>query len=220
MDPAESTGRRSPGRRRLQLPDGRCVRATQAAHCVRTTQAAHCVRTTQAAHCVRTTQAGLRLLALALAVVVVGACGGGDDEESSSTSFPKIPTTAFTGDPNKACALATQSDVEAAVGVPVRPGAGAQGIVCRYEVASRATSFVLIESNESPQASQIYDLKASTAEGVENLTGVGERAFVAGDRAVILRGSRVVTLTMSLGQPPAAVTAALKKLAASVGRHV
>ena len=161
-----------------------------------------------------------RLLTLALAVAVVSACGGGDDEESSSTSFPKIPTTAFTGDPNAACNLATQSEVEAAVGAPVKPGAGAQGIVCRFEMASRASSFVLIESNESPQASQIYDVKASTAERAENLTGVAERAFVAGDQAVILRGSKLVTVTVSLGQPQAAVTAALKRLAASVGRHV
>lgn len=162
----------------------------------------------------------VRLLALALAVGVVGACGGGDDEQSSSTSFPEIATTAFTGDPNKACALATQSEVEAAIGTPVRPGAGAQGVVCRFEVASRPSSFVLINADESPQASQIYDLKASSAERAENLTGVGERAFVAGDQAVILRGSRLVTLTVSTGQPQAAVTAALKKLAASVGRHV
>ena len=159
------------------------------------------------------------LLALALAVGVLAACGGGDDEESSTTSFPKIATTAFTGDPNKACTLATQSEVEAAIGTPVKPGAGAQGVVCRFEVVSKASSFVLIESNESPQAGQIYDLKASSAERTENLTGVGERAFVAGDQAVILRGSRLVTLTVSTGQPQAAVTAALKKLAASVGRH-
>ena len=102
----------------------------------------------------------------------------------------------------------------------MKPGAGAQGVVCRFEVASRASSFVLIESNESPQAGQIYDLKASAEARAENLPGVGERAFVAGDRAVILRGSKLVTLTVSLGQPQAAVTAALKKLAASVGRHV
>ena len=160
-----------------------------------------------------------RLLALALAVGVVAACGGGDDEESSATSFPKIATTAFTGDPNKACTLATQSEVEAAIGTPVKPGAGAQGVVCRFEVVSKASSFVLIESNESPQAGQIYDLKASSAQRAENLTGVGERAFVAGDQAVILRGSRLVTLTVSIGQPQPAVTAALKKLATSVGRH-
>lgn len=192
MDALGSTGRRRPGGRRLRPPT---------------------------AHCVRATQAGLRFLALAVAVGVAGACGGGDDDKSSPTSFPKIATTAFTGDPNKACTLATQSEVEAAIGAPVKPGAGAQGIVCRFEAVSRASSFVLIESNESPQAPQIYDLKASTAERVENLTGVGERAFVAGDRAVILRGSRVVTVTVSTGQPPTAVTAALKKLAASVGRN-
>ena len=211
MNAVGSTGRRTPGGRRLGPPAG---------HRVRATQAGHRVRATQAGHRVRATQAGLRLLVGALAVAVVGACGGGgDDEESSSTSFPKIATTAFTGDPNKACALATQSEVEAAIGTPVKPGAGAQGIVCRFEVASKPSSFVLIESNESPQASQIYDLKASSAERVENLTGVGERAFVAGDRAVILRGARVVTVTVSTGQPQAALTAALKKLAASVGRH-
>jgi hypothetical protein len=164
-------------------------------------------------------RAGLRLLAVALAVGLVAACGGGDDEESSSSSFPKIATTVFTGDPNKACGLATQSEVEAAIGTPVKPGAGAQGIVCRFEVASKPSSYVLIDLNESPQASQIYDLKASSAERPENLTGVGERAFVAGGQAVILRGSRLVTVTVSTGQPPAALNAALKKLAASVGRH-
>jgi hypothetical protein len=192
VDAVGSTGRRTPGRRRLGPPTGFGVRVTQA---------------------------GLRLLALALAVGVAGACGGGDDDESSSTGFPKIPTTAFTGDPNAACTLATQSEVEAAIGTPVKPGVGAQGIVCRFEVTSRASSFVQIESNESPQASQIYDLKASSAGRVENLPGVGERAFVAGDRAVILRGSRLVTLTVNTGQPPAAVNAALKRLAATVARH-
>ncbi len=161
----------------------------------------------------------LRVLGLALVMgVVFSGCGGGDDK-SSSTSFPKIATTAFTGDPNKACTLVTQSEVEAAIGSPVKPGAGAQGVVCRFEVASKPSSFVLIEANESSQASQIYDLKASSVERAENLAGVGERAFVAGDRAVILRGSRLVTLTVSTGQPQAAVTAALKKLAASVGRR-
>ena len=199
MDAVGSTDRRTPGRRRLGPAVG------------------HRVRATQAGNRVRATQAGLRLVVLALAVGVTGACGGGDDDKSSSTRFPKIPTTAFTGDPNKACTLATQAEVEAAIGTPVKAGAGAQGIVCRYEVVSKPTSYVLIESNESPQAGQIYDLKASSAARAENLTGVGERAYVAGDQAVILRGSRIVTVTVSIGQPQAAVTAALQKLAASVG---
>lgn len=161
----------------------------------------------------------VRLVVLALAVgLAAAACGGGDDDESSSTTFPRIATTAFTGDPNKACNLASQSEVEAAIGTPVRPGAGAQGVVCRFEVVDKASSYVLIESNESSQASQIYDLKASSAGRVENLPGVGERAFVAGDRAVILRGSKLVTVTVSTGQPPAATTAALKRLAADVAR--
>ncbi|HEX2193186.1 MAG TPA: hypothetical protein VHH09_08330 [Acidimicrobiales bacterium] len=161
----------------------------------------------------------MRFVVVGLAVgLAAAACGGGDDEESSATSFPKIATTAFTGDPDKACKLATQSEVEAAIGAPVKPGAGAQGIVCRFEVVNRATSYVLIETNESSQASQIFDIKASS-ERVENLPGVGERAFVAGDQAVILRGSNLVTVTVSTGQPPAATNAALKKLAATVARN-
>jgi hypothetical protein len=162
----------------------------------------------------------LRFLVLSLAVgLAAGACGGGDDEESSSTSFPKVATTAFTGDPDRACKLVTQSEVEAAIGTPVKPGAGAQGIVCRFEVVNRATSYVQIERNESSQASQIYDIKASSEDPVENLPGVGERAFVAGDQAVILRGSNLVTVTVSTGQPPAATNAALKRLAATVARN-
>lgn len=165
---------------------------------------------------------GRRVRRLGLALVVVAmatACGGGDGKKSSPTSFPKIATTVFQGDPNKACTLASESEVEAAIGAAVRPGAGAEGIVCRYEVESKPSSYVLIEASESSQASQIYELKASTAEKAETLPGVGEKAFVAGDRAVVLRGSKVVTVTVSTGQPPAAVNAALKKLAASVGRN-
>lgn len=160
-----------------------------------------------------------RLFGLALVIgLALAGCGGGDGDESSSTSFPKIATTAFTGDPNKACSLATQSEVEEAIGTPVKPGAGAQGVVCRFELASRASAYVLIEATETSQASQIYELKASSEQRVETLPGVGEKAFVAGDRAVILRGSNLVTVTVSTGQPPAAVTTALKKLAVSVGR--
>ncbi len=161
----------------------------------------------------------LRVLGLALVIgLAMSACGSGDDE-SSSTSFPKIATTVFRGDPNKACSLASQSEVEAAIGTPVRPGAGAQGTVCRFEVAAKASSYVLIEATESSQASQIYDLKASSAERAENLPGVGEKAFVAGERAVVLRGSRLVTVTLITDQPAATRTAALKKLATSVGRN-
>lgn len=168
---------------------------------------------------VGSTRRRVPFLGLALGVAVVAAACGGGDDKSSSTSFPKIATTAFKGDHNKACGLASQSDVESAIGTPVRPGAGAQGVVCRYELASKASSFVLIEANESSQASQIFELKASTEDRAEDLPGVGEKAFVSGDHAVVLRGSKVVTVTVSTGQPPAAVNAALKKLAASVARN-
>lgn len=155
-----------------------------------------------------------------LAVVVglaIAACGGSGDDKTETTKFPKIPTTAFTGDPNKACKLATQSEVEAAIGTAVKPGAGANGTLCRYEVASSASQFVMIESTSSPQSPQIFDLQASSANNRENLAGAGERAFIAGNRAVVLRGSTLSTVTVSTSQSPAAVTAALRKLAQTVG---
>ncbi len=161
---------------------------------------------------------GWRGLALALCLgVALTGCGGGSGKDKKAAA--KATPTTFSGDADKACRLATKSDVEAAIGSTVNPGLGSNGTVCRYELASSAAQFVSIESNESPQSSQIYDLLLSGASGAENLTGVGDRAFVAGTRAVVLRGPKLTTITVGTGQPQAAVTAALKKLAQAVGLH-
>jgi hypothetical protein len=168
----------------------------------------------------RVAAGGLRCLCAAVLVgVVATGCGGSKKASSTASSFKSGPTTAFTGDPNKACAVATKSDVEAAIGTMVKPGQGASGVLCRYEVANAASQFVLVETKESSQSSQIYDLQLSSAAGAESLNGVGEKAFVAGNKAVVLRGSTLTVVTVSTGQPQPAVTAALKKLAQAVGRR-
>jgi hypothetical protein len=159
--------------------------------------------------------------ALVAVLALAAACGGGGSKKSATktTRFPSVATTAFTGDPNKACNLAPKSDVEAAIGAAVRPGVGANGVLCRYDSSAGPSQSVLIESDTTPEASNLFDLRLTSAKAAETLTGVGDRAFVAGNQANVLRGSTVTVVTLTTGQAPAAMTAALKKLAQAVASH-
>lgn len=159
--------------------------------------------------------------AVVVVLALAAACGGGGKSKAATgtTRFPRVPTTAFTGDPNKACALAPQPDVEAAIGAAVRPGAGANGVLCRYDSVATPAQSVVIETGSSPQASNLFELRLTSAKAAEILTGVGDRAFVAANQANVLRGSTLTMITLTSSQPPAAVTAALRKLAQSVASN-
>lgn len=159
----------------------------------------------------------------AAAVLILGAavaCGGsGSKKATTTTLFKPVPSTAYTGDPAKACGLAPKSDVEAALGAPVKPGEGVDGRVCRYELVSSAAQFVVIQTTQSPEASNIYDLSFTSATGAEALTGVGDKAFVTSANATVLRSSTITVVTLTTTQAPAAKAAALKKLAQTVASH-
>lgn len=161
--------------------------------------------------------------AWAAAALVLGAavaCGGGGSKKATTTTlFKAVPTTAFTGDPAKACGLAPKSDVEAALGAPVKPGEGVDGRVCRYELMSSAAQYVAIQTTRSPEAPNIYELNATSATGAETLTGVGDKAFISGSQVTVLRGTTLTVVTLTTTQAPAAKTASLKKLAQTVALH-
>jgi len=161
---------------------------------------------------------------LVVCLGVAAACGGGKSTPAKTatkgTLFPPPPSTAFVGDPARACRLAPKADVEAAIGTAVRPGVSTNGVLCQYDTAAPPAQSVLIETDSTPEASNLFELRLSSAKAPEMLAGVGDRAFVAANRAHVLRGSTLGSITFTTNQPPPAVTAALKKLAQTVASHI
>lgn len=148
--------------------------------------------------------------------LVLAACGGGDDnkeDDATSDLDPGPPVTAFTGDPNRACELATKAEVEAALATKVKPGVGALGTVCTYTSETAFDQFVVLERTDTPEAPQVFELSRSSSEGVEPLAGVGNDAFVAGNKAYVLKGNVLATITVNSKQPPPTVGAAVRALA-------
>ncbi|MFN2608260.1 MAG: hypothetical protein ABR511_10295 [Acidimicrobiales bacterium] len=163
---------------------------------------------------------GARVAAVAAGLgLAVVACGGSSGSSTKATKTASAPPTSYTGDPNKACSLAPKADVEAAVGAPVAPGVGSNGVVCRYEFANSTASSVVIATNQTSEASRLYDLELSSAAGAETLNGVADKAFVTANRAYVLRGSNLTIVTLTTTSPPPTATAALKKLAQAVASH-
>lgn len=157
-----------------------------------------------------------RLAATSVALslcLVLAACGGDDKKGDETAPEAGPPVTEFTGDPNRACALATEAEVEAAIATKVKPGVGALGAVCTYTTETAADQYVVLDRTESPEAPQIFELDKSSSTGVEPLAGVGNAAFVAGNKAYVLEGTVLVVITVNLKQPQPAVTAITKKLA-------
>lgn len=152
-----------------------------------------------------------------LAVAVVGCGGGGDESGGGDTESPR--GTVFTGQADRACGLAPRAEVESAIGAPVKNGAGANGILCRFDLASAADQFVLLSSTQSSDSPRMFDAFRTAAPNAETLTGVGDRAFVTSNQAYVLKGTTLTVVTVNLKQPQAAVTAAARRMAQVVAAH-
>lgn len=161
--------------------------------------------------------------ALAVLLAVLVGCGGGDDGDEGGVGNDgeaNSPAgTVFTGQADKACGVAPKAEVEAAVGVPVKAGVGANGILCRFDLASAADQFVLLSSTQSADSAKTFDAFRTAARNAESLTGVGDRAFVASNQAYVLKGTTLTVVTINLKQAPPAITAAAKKMAQVVASH-
>ena len=174
-------------------------------------------------HDARSTQAPQRRrfaatwVALTLCLALAAGCGG-DDDDAAPDAGPLV--TEFKGDPNMACQVVTKAEVEAAIATKVRDGLGDAGTICTYMLENAFDQSVVLERTNSPQSAQIFELNKTSSAAVEPLTGVGNDAFLTGNKAYVLKGTAMAAITVSVKQPPAATTAALRKLAQAAALHL
>ncbi len=178
---------------------------------------------------------GAALVALAL---LATACGGGDDAEkpAGSTGGGSAASTTTvlenTGAPSGqlpggtgTCTLVNESEVATAVGTAVKAvaaGRRPEGQVCTFAVAAQSNppQTVLIVTSTSPQAPSAYDsARQGAGSKVQNVTGIGDRAFSAGGQVVALKGRTLLVVTVDLQQSATTVGSAARKLAeTAIGR--
>ncbi len=156
-----------------------------------------------------------RLAAVAWLVVLAvagGGCGGDDDDKSSATTAntrfppPVEVENKQIREGEDACGLLTRSEIESAAGVSVNPGDGvttkAGTSSCAYRVRSNTAQFVGVLV-QTPGPPNFESAQRQLGSSVENLPGVGERAFVATDIVYALKGDKLLIVTVSTSQPPA-----------------
>lgn len=157
--------------------------------------------------------------AVAMVSLAAAGCSGGKNEKGSSTTgvtrFP--PTVPVNNEElaegNGACGLLSQGDVANAVGLPANPGSGTRTKTnesCRWTLRSGTNQFVavIVSSAGRPQ----YDAAMKSVASPEQLTGVGDQAFVSGDTAYALKGDRLVIVQVATSQAVAARKQAATKL--------
>src|SRR5437588_10944537 len=117
----------------------------------------------------------------ALCLLAVG-CGGKNEAKPTPTTHekyvPVVPEKISEG--TGACALLTQGEVAAAVGLPANPGDGIQsegGGSCHWSLrgsGAQSVNLVTLTPGGSP-----YEQTLSTApKPIEPLSGVGDHAFI------------------------------------------
>ena len=158
------------------------------------------------------------VVALALASgLLLAACGGGDDKgEASDPAAPGVSTTdAPTVVSDKPCELVTQAEVEAAIGAAVKPngsaGSGA-GTSCAFSLATGADSLILVVKSTDAGNATSYDTIKQGAASPKDLTGIGDKGFVAGGQAVVLQGTNLFVVVTKLDRPAAALADASTKI--------
>jgi hypothetical protein len=169
-------------------------------------------------------------VALALCSSLVAGCGGGSspgkaksDPKAGGSSSATTPALVPSGPQRQACTIVSQADVEAAVGAKATAGRPAdQGLVgsgCSYALASAADQAVLVVTVTSPGSAAAFDAARQQA-GAAQTVSAGDRAFVTGGEAVVLKGTTLVTIVVATKQAPAAQTQAATRLAQAAASHL
>jgi hypothetical protein len=161
------------------------------------------------------------VLAVVLALVAT-ACGGrekagggggtkgGGSAEGATTTIESGPAGQVpSGTPGPPCRLVTDADVGSAVGSSVRQ-AGSNDRSCVFALTSAADQIVLVTT--SPGSVSAFE--AGKAGGpVENIPGLGDRAFVSGGKAMVLKGNTLLLVIVGLKQPNSTLSGIARKLA-------
>ncbi|MEA2844310.1 MAG: hypothetical protein QOJ69_1981 [Actinomycetota bacterium] len=151
-------------------------------------------------------RAGAAGVAALLLLLLVGCGGGGDKGEATATTVEGASTTVAPAGSGKPCDLVTQAEVEAAVGAPVKAGGSAgtpQGTACSFSLASNGAEVILVLKSTDQGNVANYDKIKKGSTGAKDLSGLGDKAFVAGGQAVVLKGTSLYVVTLSLDRPPA-----------------
>ncbi len=149
----------------------------------------------------------------AVLAVGLGACGDSKDAKSGPTTqntrFPKPAEVENKSimEGEDACGLVSRSEVESAAGTAVNPGDGvttkAGTSSCAYRLRNNTTQYVGVVV-QTPGAPNFERASQQVGGAAEPVPGVGERAFIVTDTLFALKGNRLLILTVSTSQPPAA----------------
>ncbi len=155
------------------------------------------------------------LSATAALLLLLTACGGGEDKGEATSTTVEGATTVVPTATDKPCDLVTEAEVAAAVGTPVKAGGSAvtaQGTACSFTLASNAAQLILVvKSTDQGNVAKYDQIKRSSADA-KDLTGVGDKAFVAGGQAVVLQGTTLFVVALTIDMAPAALAAASTNL--------
>lgn len=174
-------------------------------------------------------------VALALCSSLVAGCGGGSSQASGKArakagdgatgeTLAATPPLVASGPQRQACTILTQAEVEAAIGAKATAGKAAdQGLVgsgCSYALAAGPDQVVLIVSTTSPGSPAAFDAARQRASQPAQPVSAGDRAFVAGGQAAVLKGTTLVVILVATKQVPAAQEQTAATLAQSVASHL
>lgn len=163
------------------------------------------------------TPRALTVLAAALVVsLLVAACGGGGKKASA----PAGPSGGAVADVNATCTLLSREDVQEAIGAPAREGQGTSGNACRFDVAGAPDQAVLLLKTTDPANPANFDRAVTEMADARALIGVGDKAFVTGKQAYVLKGDTIAIVLVNLQRPAPALADAATKLAQAVAPRI
>ena len=168
------------------------------------------------------------LVAAVAASSLLGACGGGGDKKANGTTG----TTSAEGSgtsaqgpppgPGAPCRLLTEGDVSSAVGAQARQGGSTdstQGKGCVFTFASSPEETVLVVAASSPESASAFE-SGKGGGPVQALTGLGDRAYVSGGKAFVLKGTTLLVVVVGLKKPSPVLAKAAEDLARTAVKKV
>lgn len=170
-----------------------------------------------------------RLLAVLAIALVATSCGGDSKKAAkSTTTVTRFPPTRPVNNKQLAegqgaCGLVTQAEVASAVGLQANAGTGVEtsdgGSSCRWTL--KATGSQLVSIIEVVKGAQAYEDRIRKEGGaIETLAGVGDHAFFASNTAYVVKGDKLIIVSVATTQAVATRKAATAKLAQSAAARL
>ena len=163
-------------------------------------------------------------LAAALSSSVVAGCGRSTNGSTGGGGEGSPVTAVLPADrPQKpACGLLTQAEVESALGARVSAGkenAQEGRSVCVFTVGPTSEQSVIVVSTASSGVPAAFGAARQRAEAPQSVAA-GDEAFVAGNQALVRKGTTMVAILTAVRQPAGQVTSATTKLVQAVASRL